>query len=162
MLKLYRDARDGQLEIGGQPVRGPFAGLTSDEVHGSVNEFIPETIRTKVGQEVTWRLIGTDHTISFDVPRYFPIISFAKDGTVSMNPKLSQHAGGAPEIPEDDPDDRILALDGGTYDGTGFYSTGLFGAQPYAEFTLRVSRPGRYKYACLIHPPMVGTLVVTD
>ena len=161
LLELFDDARDGRLEVAGAVIPGPFAGLTSDEVHGSVNEFIPETIRTKVGEKVTWRLIGADHTISFDVPRYFPIIRFAKDGTVSMNRTLREPAGGAPEIPEEDPREGILKVDGGTYDGRGFYSTGLFGAQPFAEFSLEFSRPGRYRYACLVHPPMVGTVVVT-
>ena len=31
---------------------------------------------------------GPDHTISFNVPKYFPIMEFLKDGTVRINPKL--------------------------------------------------------------------------
>ncbi len=46
-----------------------------------------------------------------------------------------------------------------TWDGTGFRSTGLaFNDQD--TFSVRFSRPGTYAYACLIHPKMVGTLVV--
>lgn len=41
----------------------------------------------------------------------------------------------------------------------GFRSTGLaFNDQD--TFSVRFSRPGTYAYACLIHPKMVGTLVV--
>jgi len=31
----------------------------------------------------------------------------------------------------------------------------------YVKYTLRFSTPGTYRYACLIHPPMVGTVTVT-
>jgi plastocyanin len=55
----------------------------------------------------------------------------------------------------------VFKIDGGTYDGTGFWSSGLFGAEPYAEYTLRISKPGTYPYACLIHPSMIGQVVVT-
>src|SRR5204863_331150 len=53
------------------------------------------------------------------------------------------------------------SVDGGTYDGNGFWSSGLLSSDPYMEYTLRISKPGTYRYACLLHPPMVGTLVVT-
>jgi plastocyanin len=29
------------------------------------------------------------------------------------------------------------------------------------DYTLRFSEPGSYQFACLIHPPMVGTVNVT-
>lgn len=149
-------------------MRGPFAGLGSNSVHGSINEFVPRTINTNVGDPVSWRIVGAEHTISLDVPRYFPIIRFAKDGKVSINPRLERPAGGSPALPENDEEEgedgrggKITRVDGGTYDGSGFFSSGLFGGEPYAEYTLRFSKPGRYKYACLLHPPMVGTVVVT-
>jgi plastocyanin len=159
MLKAFRDARDGEIELNGEQVEGPFAGLSS-EAHGSINEFVPETIETEVGEPVTWKMMGSDHTISFDVPEYFPIIRFAKNGRVSLNPKLQPPAGGSPAVAEGE-GEGILEVDGGTYDGSGFFSSGLFGGQPYATYTLRFSEPGTYKYACLLHPPMVGTVKVT-
>ena len=30
----------------------------------------------------------------------------------------------------------------------------------YAQYTLRFSKPGTYKYACLVHPAMVGTITI--
>jgi hypothetical protein len=110
--------------------------------------------------------MGADHTITFDVPSYFPPVQFLKDGTVRLNPKLDKPAGGAPEPPkhegeEDGGGGGPEKIDGGTYDGTGFWSSGLVGAEPYLEYTVRISNPGTYKYACLLHPPMVGTVVVS-
>jgi plastocyanin len=159
MKESYDDAADGSVEVFGQEVRAPFGGVPTD-AQGSINEFLPKTIRTRVGRPVTWKLIGANHTITFDVPRYFPIIRFARNGKVSLNPRLSPPAGGSPKIPEQE-GRGVVKVDGGSYDGSGFFSSGLYGAEPYATYTLRFSEPGRYQYACLIHPPMVGTVVVT-
>jgi hypothetical protein len=106
------------------------------------------------------------HTISFGVPRYFPIIEFQRDGNVRFNPKLDPPAGGAEEfdVPEEERyggSPEPIEFDGGTYDGTGFWSSGTIDADPYIEYSMRITRPGTYKYACLIHPPMVGTVEVT-
>lgn len=158
MLEVYRDARDNKIGIDGKQLRAPFGGLSAP-VFGAINEFFPKTIRTKVGEKVTWKLMGWDHSVSFDVPPYFPIIRFAKDGKVSLNPQLNKPAGGSPEIPEQE-GMGVLKVDGGTYDGEGFFSSGLMSSEPYAEYALRFSEPGSYKYACLLHPPMVGTVVV--
>ena len=159
MLKTFRQGRDAKMQIDGETVEGPFAGL-SPPVHGAINEFFPKTIRTEVGRKVTWKMMGWDHSISFDVPKYFPIVRWAKNGNVSLNPQLDKPAGGSPEIPEPK-EGEILRVDGGTYDGSGFFSSSVFSAEPYAEYSLRFSKPGTYKYACLLHPPMVGTVVVS-
>jgi plastocyanin len=148
-------------------VRGKFAGLfapDSDHWH-SINEFLPKKITAKAGEPITWNVLGF-HTISFGVPKYFPIITFAKNGTVKRNPKLDTPAGGAKKYveprsegpPEESPP---VDFDGGTYDGSGFWSSGTLVASSYVRYTMRVSRAGTYKYACLVHPPMVGTLTVT-
>jgi plastocyanin len=160
LVERFRDARDGKIEIKGRIVEGPFAGLFTGE-ENSINEFIPKTVRTKVGEKVTWKISGADHSISFGVPKYFPIIRFAKDGTVSDNPLLKTPAGGSPKVPEGK-QGEVLHVDGGTYSGTGFFSSSVFGGEPYAEYSLRFAKPGTYRLACLIHPPMVGTVVVTS
>jgi plastocyanin len=162
MLEAFRDGRDGELDMEGEKVEGPFAGL-SVPTHGSINEFLPKRIETEVGEEVTWKIMGADHTVTFDVPPYFPIVRFAKNGKIDLNPKLQKAAGGSPDLGElEEPEEgEIFRVDGGTYDGTGFFSSGLFGGEPYAEYTLRFAEPGTYKYACLLHPPMVGTVVVS-
>jgi plastocyanin len=166
MVRAFDDAKDGELDMRGQKLEGPFAGLTVP-VHGILNEMVPKTIRTDVGERVTWKLMGADHSISFDVPRYFPIMRFANNGKISLNPQLQKPAGGSPPLPEDvelGPDEgppEIVKIDGGTWDGSGFFSSGLISSEPYAEYSLRFSNAGTYKYACLLHPPMVGTVVVS-
>jgi plastocyanin len=159
MEDAFRDARDGKVDLQGKEIEGPFAGLGTP-VHAGIDEFVPKTIRADVGEKVTWKIMGADHTISFDVPEYFPIMTFAKDGTVALNDKLQTPAGGSPKIADAD-EGQITSVDGGTYDGDGFFSSGLFGGEPYAEYSLRFSEPGTYRYACLLHPPMVGTVTVS-
>ncbi len=160
--KVYRSAaKTNAITVDGEKIEGPFAGLVAEGAdHALLNEFLPRKITAKVNEPITWKAFGSDHTISFDVPDYFPILEFdTKDG-VRFNARLGRPAGGAPDIPEQD-GEGVLKIDGGTYDGTGFWSSGLFGAEPYAEYTVRISKPGTYPYACLIHPPMIGQIVVT-
>ena len=56
-------------------------------------------------------------------------------------------------------DGTLRTHDGGTFDGEGFWSR-LIGTQPFLEFTMRIPKPGKCPYACLVHPPMVGTIEV--
>ncbi len=164
----YRDVvRRQRLDAFGQTLRGPFAGAFPPKVqYALINEFIPKNLSVRRNEPITWTFLGLEHTISFGVPRYFPIVQFLDDGTVRYNPKLRNPGGGAREPPEPEgaPQEEPpapLAYDAGTYDGEGFWSTGLVGADTYAQVTLRISRPGTYDFACLIHPPMVGEIEVT-
>ena len=61
------------------PVEGPFAGLPGAD-HTAINEFIPRNMTVKAGEPITWKMMGSDHTISFNVPKYFPIMEFLDDG----------------------------------------------------------------------------------
>ena len=165
--QVYEKAIEGQFVFGGEALPGPFSGLFDERVDGSLNEFVPEVIETGVGDPVTWLIFGP-HSISFDVPEYFPIYEELEDGTVRQNEAVYPPAGGAPEVPEaagppgpPEGEPEPLIVDGGTWDGSGFWSSGVLFNQPYVQYTLRFSTPGTYRYACLIHPPMVGTVTVT-
>jgi plastocyanin len=162
LAKIYRQVvRTGKVTLGDDKLSAPFAGLYAEGAdHTLVNEFLPRRITAKVNEPITWTMLGSDHTISFDVPKYFPIVEFDTPKGVRMNPRLKRAAGGAAEPPEQE-GMGVFEVDGGTYDGTGFWSSGLIGADPYAKYTLRISKPGTYAYACLIHPPMIGQVVVT-
>lgn len=170
---IFRDAKDDlKVELPGfdEPVEGPFAGLPGLD-HTAINEFVPRIMTVKANEPITWKMMGADHTITFGVPRYFPIMEFLDDGTVRINPKMQPAAGDAipfepPEEEEgegggDGEGDGVPRHDGGTFDGDGFWSSGLIGAFPYLEYTMRISKPGTYAYACLLHPPMVGQIKVT-
>ena len=139
------------------PVAGYHAG---DEYTVAVDEFVPKIVTAKIDEPITWTITGA-HTVSFDVPRYRPIYRVRKDGTVVRNPVVDKAAGGSPKAAPVDFESGPLEIDGGTWDGDGFISSGLLGSEPFAKYTLRVSKAGRYRYACLIHPKMVGTLVVS-
>jgi plastocyanin len=161
LQKVYRAAvKTNTVKIDDESVEGPFAGLAAPgQDHTAVNEFVPKTIRAKVNEPIVWKMMGADHTITFDVPRYFPIVDFSANG-VKLNPTLSEPAGGAPKKPDQE-GGGVIKMDGGTYSGKGFWSSGLISAEPYLEYTLRIAKPGTYNYACLLHPPMVGKVVVT-
>jgi plastocyanin len=151
---------EGQFVLAGEAYEAPFSGFVHEQVDGLLNEFVPGVIETRVGEPVTWRMFGP-HSISFDVPEYFPIVEFQEDGSVKANEAVWPPAGGAPPIPEQDPTEPLI-IDGGTYDGEGFWSSGVLWSDAYVEYTVRFSQPGTYRYACLIHPPMVGDVRVTD
>ncbi|CAN5776941.1 hypothetical protein BH24ACT2_BH24ACT2_11200 [soil metagenome] len=163
----------GQAKIVGVPT--PFFE-GNRFVHGIVNEFVPRTVETRVGEKMTWTFVG-GHTLSFNVPAYFPIFTVADDGTTTYNPQADEPVGWpGPPPPDEMPGGGEegeegggeeesfeppppVAVDAGTWDGQGFRSTGLaFNDQD--TFSVTFTTPGTYAYACLIHPKMVGTLVV--
>jgi plastocyanin len=156
-----RKADKGQF---GADVKAPLAGLQLPDENSPVmvDQFFPPTTTTRVGKPVTWTIAGAAHTVSFNVPKYFPVFTVAKSGTVRWDPKSYRAVGfkvpQAPPVhgPEDSPPQQI---DAGTWDGGGgFHSSGLLA--PGDTFTVTFSKPGTYLYACVVHPPMVAKVVV--
>ena len=142
--------------VGGRPVDKPL--FTAFH-----HEFVPSTIRAEVGEKVTWSFYG-GHTLSFNVPKYFPVFTVAEDGTVGFNPEAFESAGGWPARPEQDVRTAVAA-DAGEWDGSGgFKSTGWDYGGPYDgafdTFSVTFTRAGDYPFACLLHPSMVGEVVV--
>ena len=88
----------------------------------------------------------------------------AANGTVSFNrkaiepansPKPPEPAQGSPNGPP-----PPVTFDGGTWDGTGFHSSGSANALGDFFYKLTFTKAGTYKYECLIHPDMLGTVKV--
>jgi plastocyanin len=178
MLASLKAARGGKVVTGGfedEPITVD-AGKTnligvptpffadSRIIFGVLNEFVPERVETRVGQRTTWTF-GGYHTISFNVPKYFPIFTVEPDGAYRFNPQASDPVGWThlPRPPEGPPEEsqgppQPLDLDAGPWDGQGFHSTGVYG--PPDTFSITFTRPGTYTYACLLHPQMVGRVVV--
>ncbi len=159
LVRLWEQARKtNHIRFQGQTLDGPFAGIENN-ARVSVLEFVPRRLETKVNEPITWTVMGR-HTISFDVPPYAPIIQFrTKD--IRYNPVVMDRAGGAPAPPAENEEGDVPDYDAGTYDGTGFWSTGLVGSSSSMKLTLRISKPGTYPYACLVHPKMIGQIVVS-
>jgi plastocyanin len=105
-------------------------------------DFFPRTITINVGDAVTWTNEAADHTVTFLSGAKPPLPDIRQpDGRVLFNPLVAFPQGGP------------------TYDGTGIASSGLLQG-PGKTWTLRFTKPGRYTYVCLLHPAMVGTVVV--
>jgi plastocyanin len=159
--KHARNGKVGDLSL-------PLAGREVDEDFTVVvNEFLPSKVATKVGEPVTWTFDGADHTVSFNVPKYFPIFTKRKAGTVTWNPKSYEPVGWKIEEPAEEGEeggpegeDEGRVVDVGSWDGSGgFHSSGALSAGD--RFTVTFTKPGRYPFACVLHPQMVGTVDVS-
>ena len=122
--QVYDKATEGQFVFGGEALAGPFSGLVDERVDGSLNEFVPEVIETGVGDPVTWLIFGA-HSISFDVPEYFPIYeeSGRRDGAGQRGGIPSRRGsarGSGGERPARSPESRRLSPSSSTVaPGTG-------------------------------------------
>ena len=174
LVNSFNDAKKGRYPVKLiAPYKFVFAGYASPQENdphgfGSVSEFLPKTIDIKVGDSLRWLVVGDLHNVAFDVPSYFPEFSVAKNGKVTWNPqavapvdsaKLPQSQQSGPGPP---PKEVVPSItDGGKYDGSHFLSSGLGGGGGAdIGYSLTFTKPGTYKYACLIHPAMVGTVIV--
>lgn len=164
-------AQRDDLHIDGVAYAVPLAGAATTEVrpwggaahrhhfghrHGSVDEFLPGIVRATVGQPVTWTFVGR-HTVSFNVPRYLPVFAVDEDGTVLLDPRVHEAVGWA--VADHPPDAPPRLVDVGEWNGEGFRSSGL-DWRTGDRFRVTFSKPGSYLLACLIHPAMVGKVVV--
>jgi plastocyanin len=127
----------------------------------SLNEFLPSTFHTTVGKPVTWSFDeGPGHTVSFDVPSYLPAIVFQPDGSVEVNHETLDPIGGPGYPRTDAPPTEAVSVDAGDYDGSHFLSTGY--PDGPMRYSITFTKPGTYAYACLIHPLMLGKVVVDE
>jgi plastocyanin len=147
----------------------PLAGREADDEFAVIiNEFLPSKIEARRNRPVTWTFDGIAHTVSFNVPKYFPVFEVEDDGEVVWNPKSYEPVGwDVPPQPEDDFSDpegegpEPRRVDVGKWDGSGgFHSSGAF--DPGETFTVTFTKTGTYAYACVLHPQMVGTVTVKD
>ena len=146
----------------------PLAGREADDEFAVIiNEFLPKKVEARVGQPVTWSFDGIAHTVSFNVPKYFPVFTVEDDGEVEWNPKSYEPVGwDVPARPEppggppgSGPEPESRKIDVGRWDGEGgFRSSGAL--DPGETFTVAFTKAGTYSYACVLHPQMVGTVTV--
>jgi len=158
LLKALNEAKAGKALI-----KGNLAGYRSPDVmEAFIAEFIPKRIEARVGEKVTWLFVGR-HTVSFNVPKYFPYFTVERDGTVRLNPQAVEAVGGpaAPTGPPPPGSPKPVIIDAGAWDGSRFLSSGLSGrGMGDFGYSITFTKPGTYQYACLIHPQQVGEVVV--
>ena len=141
---------DGEGEQAGPPKPNTSAGLA---------EFTPKEISVDSGGSVTWNINGP-HSITFNAPEDARvIIGKGPDGRTHLVEKAATPAlFNVPPPPEGEPEGPPPTADLGSFDGAGFASTGIqFGG----GFKVTFTKPGTYRYICVVHPDMEGTVTVS-
>lgn len=171
--KFVSKLRAQAAELAKTPAASAVAGAPptpeTEHLEASLNAFGPGEINIKAGEAVTWSVFGP-HTISINAPEDARgVMVKAPDGTWHANEKYSAPAGGpgAPPPPDSppgppDPKAKPVLVDGGTFDGTSFRSSGLilsFGSPAY-QYKLTFAKAGTYVVQCQIHPDMKATVKV--
>jgi plastocyanin len=162
-----------------------LAGILPDaEIPASGDLFRPNEITIEAGDAVTWQIAGP-HLVAFNSPSEAVGVRYeGPDGAISLNMASIGPSGGSPGMPappedaeSEGTDDATAApeespaaeemppptvVDGGEWDGTGFYNSGLFLSFPpnMFAFKLTFTEPGSYPYLCLLHPGMSGVVLV--
>jgi plastocyanin len=137
-------------------------------VNATVVEFGPRTISIPVGGTVTWTNFYF-HNLAFGaLDSDVGVLVKAADGSIHLSPKAGAPAGF--EVPPQaginiPPPDAAqpLAVDLGSWDGSGFKNTGIIQSLPprnTVTLTLAFTRAGTFSYRCLIHPDMKGDVKV--
>jgi plastocyanin len=145
-------------------VKPPAATVRGGSDKGSVAwlRFFPKTLSVKVGQPVTVTVPGTQepHTFSFGPEAYLkqivdvqiaPVPNPAGPPTLVFDPRVI--------YPSDPPPFPAVTAQS---HGNGFFSTGVLGKGTPAGTSAKISfaAAGSYRYICLIHPEMAGTINV--
>jgi plastocyanin len=151
---------------------GNLAGSGTDAtfaIRGQVNEFTPRTVQARVGEPVTWTFV-LNHSISFNVPKYVPWYAVQKDGTVTEDESVYRPAGGwpsrTPELNEEggpsvDSTEPNVTIDAGDFDGSGGLKSSGVAWQSGDKYVVTFTKAGTYPMACLVHPGMIGKVVVS-
>jgi len=153
------------MMVGCQPVHPEAAAPAPQEIVVSagagqdvvaVNGFFPQSVRVRVGDTVTWK-IGSDepHSATFLTEEGKPPDPVPVPGggptDIMLNP-VGFFSTRAPDAPVE------------TYDGTGYRNSGYLSVgkviPPSLSYSLTFAKPGTYEYHCLIHPAMIGEVVV--
>jgi plastocyanin len=141
-----------------------LAGFASQDVSTvTIDQFFPATIHTTVGKTVSWTIVGA-HTISFGEPSNPPYaLKEAPDGTWHADEQAGSPVPPPPGPPPSGNSNAPITVDGGSYNGSGIASSGVQASFPPAlvTYNLKFTKAGTYNYVCLIHPGMVGQVVVS-
>ncbi len=144
--KEVSDAQARAANIPEPPVAGKTPATVAAGWSGgpvAVNEFFPKEISVKAGSQVSFEAFSPfePHTVTFGGP---------KSGVVEQQPQLLSPSG---------------VKSGGAYT-SGVTNSGIYGVKggpvfPPGPFVLSFPNAGTYKYTCVLHPGMEGTVKVT-
>jgi plastocyanin len=138
-----------------------------------VYQFFPDQLTIQQGDMVVWFNDNPTipHTVTFPAAGQDPpdfIVPTLPDGTVVTGPPPEPPAGGPPPDPSQLPrlvvgPAAVPTRPSATYDGIGLYNSGFIGdlsPTGQASWGLTFDTPGTFKYLCVIHVGMEGTIVV--
>ena len=127
-------------------------------------DFFPKVKNVKVGDTVSFEMTkgsSEEHTVTFGPPDYLgPIEQILPDPTTGNPPKLAID----PRLYYPSDPGAVLTHTG-TNHGNGFLNTGSLDGDDGGEIPrvkqVTFTAPGSFQYLCLLHPQMVGTIVVS-
>jgi plastocyanin len=159
-------ARTKVVVAGGPPPKASLAGHVKFAKDLDLNGFFRRKITVHVGDSVRWlfskRVV---HTVTFLARgQAVPTLEQANPA----NPYRGfNDANGAPfwwngQPSLEIPGDHAFPTGGGSTDGSGYRNSGLSAATTpaFKPYKLRFTKAGTFKYYCLVHPGMVGTVKV--
>lgn len=121
-----------------------------------INAFLPSVLKIRAGDTVTWKINSDEpHTATFlsgAEPPPDPIPMPGGGPTdLMLNPQIA-FSTRAPDAPVE------------IYSGDGYFNSGLLSngvvVAPNESYSVSFDTPGTYKYNCLLHQSMVGTIIV--
>ncbi len=111
-----------------------------DDPSIAVLMYLPQSIRINQGTTVSWAVTGPEpHSVTFYPAGEVPPATGSGQALFAPRPAT-----------------------GGVHDPTALINSGLvpFGPEPPEPFRLRFDRAGSFRYYCVIHPQMIGTVDV--
>jgi plastocyanin len=131
----------------------------------TIAQFGPMSASVPVGGSVTWNVFGF-HSLTFGAADSdVVLVSKSPDGAVHLSPKAAPAGFNVPAALGDFPppaNSKPVAVNLGSYDGSGFKSTGVIGSLPPRLVSLKLTftKAGTYPIRCVIHPDMKGEVKV--
>jgi plastocyanin len=120
-----------------------IVGGQTPDISVYANGFFPRELTIHTGDTVAFQFAGF-HNVSFLSGAPQPPFAIKDGDGYDGNPQVFFPAGTS------------------TYDGTGFHNSGVPPNDKPFSFALTFTKPGRYEYACTIHPGMTGVVNVVD
>jgi plastocyanin len=142
-------------------VAGPASKPKSRQL--DFDAFFSRKVKIHVGDTVRWTLNGF-HTVTFpaagqELPAFvLPVATDVVSGAVDAagNPFFFN---GQPQLPINP--QAAFPSGGPTYDGSSYANSGLpVGPAAGKPFSLKFTKVGTYRYFCLVHPGMTGSVTV--
>jgi plastocyanin len=135
--------------LAAEPGRPAQAGTTWNvKVGGSSQDqalqaqaFLPSRVTINEGDTINW-IFQEVHTVTFLSGAQPPALVTPSNEGLLFTPAVAFPSGGP------------------SYDGTGYVNSGVLPGPGGANFALTFAKAGTYDYLCLLHPGMVGQVVV--